>query len=146
MKIWMIILAAFMLMPALASAYPAEEKPDSVVTVYYFHGGRRCQSCIKIEKYTEEAVNNYFQEQLESGDLVYRVINTDKKENRHYIDDYQLYTKSVILSLARDGKEVRHKNLNKVWQYLRDRDKFIDYFREETEEFLAGLEKEKGKS
>ena len=146
MKGWIIVLATLMLMPALASAYPAEEKPDSMVTVYYFHGDRRCQSCIKIEKYTEEAVKNFFTDRMESGELVYRVINTDKEENKHYIDDYQLYTKSVILSLTRDGKEVRHKNLDKVWQYIRNREKFHQYIKQETEAFLAGPEKEEEKS
>lgn len=146
MKRKLTAVAVLLMILSSACAFAEEAESDSMVTVYYFHGDRRCQSCIKIEKYTEEAVKNFFTERMESGELVYSVINTDKEENKHYIDDYQLYTKSVILSLTRDGKEVRHKNLTKVWQYLRDREKFIDYIREETEEFLAGLEKEKEKS
>ncbi len=138
--------AVLIIILSSACAFAEEAERDSMVTVYYFHGDRRCQSCIKIEKYTEEAVKNFFTERLESGDLAYRVINTDREENRHYIDDYKLYTKSVILSLTREGKEVSYKNLTKVWQYLRDREKFGNYIREETEEFLAGLEKEKEKS
>jgi len=124
----------------------APAKEDRV-EVYYFHGSRRCASCIKIEKYTEEAVMNHFPGLLESGELVYRAVNTDKEKNEHFIEDYQLYTKSVILSLVKGGEEVKYKNLSKVWQYLRDRERFDEYIREETEQFLAELgDREKGSS
>jgi len=61
------------------------------------------------------------------------------------VQDYQLYTKSVVLSLVKDGKEVKFKNLDKVWQLLRNKDKFYKYIKEETTNFLDTLS-EDGKS
>ena len=66
----------------------------------------------------------------------------EKKENKHFVNDYQLYTKSVVLSLVRDGKEMKFKNLEKVWQLLRNKDKFYKYIKEETQGFLDELSEE----
>ena len=112
------------------------------VIVYYFHGNFRCYSCRFIEKNTELTLKKYFDDALKSGQLVFKAVNVDKKENKHFIKDYQLYTKSVVLSLVRDGKEMKFKNLEKVWQLLRNEDKFYKYIREETQGFLDELSEE----
>ncbi|MBL7072654.1 MAG: hypothetical protein ISS33_02590 [Candidatus Omnitrophica bacterium] len=109
------------------------------VIVYYFHTTFRCSSCHKIEQYTEGALREYFEKEIESGDLAYREINVEDKENQHFVKDYQIYTKSVVLSLSEGGKEIKFKNLEKVWQYLGNRDKFYEYIKGETQSFLDVL-------
>ena len=111
----------------------------SHVTVYYFHGDFRCSSCHSIEQNTDTAIKTNFAQDLENGKLIYKVINIDSEENKHYIEDYGLYTKSVVLSLVKNGKELKHKNLDKVWQYLGKKQKFYDYIISETKAFLAKL-------
>ena len=113
----------------------AEENPK--VVAYYFHTTFRCPSCRKIEKYTEGSIKDYFGKELKSGRLEYNVVNVEKKGNEHFVDDYQLYTKSVVLSLVKDGKEVKHKNLNKVWEYLGNKDTFYAYIKDEMKAFLG---------
>ena len=53
--------------------------------------------------------------------------------------DYQLYTKSVVLSLVKDGKEQKYENLPKIWEYVGDTDTFYTYIKTETDEYLAEL-------
>jgi hypothetical protein len=89
-----------------------------------------------IEQYTKGAVDKFFKEELKSGLLEFKPLNLDEKGNKHFVKDYKLYTKSVIVSLLKDGKEVSYKNLEKVWQYLRDEKKFFNYIKEETEKVL----------
>ncbi|MEW5896046.1 MAG: nitrophenyl compound nitroreductase subunit ArsF family protein [Candidatus Omnitrophota bacterium] len=113
------------------------------VTVYYFHTTARCMSCHNIEGFTRAAINEAFADELSSGKLEFRMINTDKKENRHYVSDYGLYTKSVVLALVKDGREQRFKNLEKVWPLLGDMAGFYQYIQEETQGFLDQLEGEK---
>lgn len=117
----------------------AQEK--NKVVAYYFHGNFRCYSCRFIEENTGSALKEYFDNQLKSGEVVFKHINVEEKENRHFVDDYQLYTKSVILSLVKDGKEVKWKNLDKVWQLLRNKDRFYEYIKTEAEKFLNELGK-----
>ena len=66
-------------------------------------------------------------------------INTDLAENKHFIKDYQLYTKSLIIAEFKDGKQVRWKNLAKVWNYLNDRNKFYEYVQSEIKNYLEGI-------
>ena len=111
---------------------------DSGVVAYYFHGNYRCASCRAIESYTKEALELYFSDELASGKLEFRAVNVEEKGNEHFVQDYKLYTKSVVLSRVVDGKEVDYKNLEGVWQLLNNRQRFFDYVRKETEVFLGG--------
>jgi len=75
---------------------------------------------------------------LKGGTLEWQVINIDEDANKHYIKEYQLYTKSVILSHVKDGKEVAWKNLDKVWTLLGNKQDFVDYVQAETRTFMSG--------
>ena len=117
------------------------EKPAEVtdkIIAYYFHGTRRCASCRKIEAYSTEAIETGFVDDLKGGTLEWQVINIDDDANKHYIKDYELYTKSVILSHVKDGKEIGWKNLDKVWTLLGSKEGFVDYVQTETRAFMSG--------
>lgn len=109
---------------------------DAKVIVYYFHGMVRCATCKKIEKYSREAVEHYFPNELKNGKLVFRTMNVEEAANHHYIQDYQLFSKSLVVSLEKQGKEVTWKNLTDVWKLVGDKDKFFQYVKDEVEKFL----------
>ena len=106
---------------------------------YYFHGNARCANCKKIEQYSREAIEKYFTQELKTKKLTFTIINTDVSENEHFIEDYQLYTRSLIIAEFKDGKQVRWKNLAKVWDYLNDKEKFYEYVKSEIQNYLAQL-------
>ena len=112
------------------------------VVAYYFYGTKRCPTCIKIEKYARESITDGFPELIESGRLQFRAINVDETENGHFINDYKLTTKSVIISDRLDGKETRWKNLDLVWEYVGEKETFIDYVKRETSDYLGELKHE----
>ena len=70
--------------------------------------------------------------------MVWRLVNLDEPANKHFIDDYQLYAKSVIIADVRDGEEVRWKNLMKVWQLTGDKALFMKYIQDEVRAYLTG--------
>jgi len=113
--------------------------PANYVMVYYFHGNFRCVNCKTIEQYTKEAVEKYFQKELDTGKVAFKVVNVETKGNEHFTNDYQLYTKSVVLSLVKNGKEVKFDNLTKVWEHLRNKDAFHQYIKSEAERYLKEL-------
>ena len=124
------------------SAKEKKEERGTKVIAYYFYTNYRCQSCYTIEKYTKEAIEGNFEDELTSGELVFKPVNIEEKENEHFLGDYQLYTKSVVLSLVKDGKETEFKNLKKVWELLRNKDEFYKYIKEETKGFLDEINQE----
>jgi len=101
---------------------------QGTLTVYYFHTTYRCHSCTLLEEYTRDAVMKNFPAELKSGRIRFVALNIEKDPNRHYVQDYQLSFKSVIISAQDEkGREKRWENLSKVWVYLRDRDALTKY-------------------
>jgi hypothetical protein len=109
---------------------------DSKIIAYYFHGTFRCSTCQTIEKYSKEAIEHYFANELKNGKLEFKPLNVEEPENKHFIQDYQLVTRSLVLSLMLDGKETKWKNLADVWKLVSDKDKFFEYVKNEVEKFL----------
>lgn len=125
--------------PAVKSPSPAaKQTPASgnVDIVYYFMTTQRCPSCMKIEAYTKEAVERDFAAAFKKGTMVWRMVNVDTPENNHFIKDYGLYTKSVVLVKMRNGKQVAWRNLDRVWQLLGDKARFQKYITEEVKKFV----------
>ena len=60
---------------------------------------------------------------------------------KHFIRDYKLYTKSLVLSLVKDNQQIEWKNLTKIWQYARNKDMFFNYVKEELSSFLREIDK-----
>jgi len=106
------------------------------VIAYYFHGTFRCSTCRTIEEYSHDAIQTYFAKELGNRRLEFRPVNVEEPENKHFIQDYQLVTRSLVLSLVSDGKEKKWKNLPDVWKLVRDKDKFFQYVKDEVEKLL----------
>jgi hypothetical protein len=132
--------------PSAAAAEPkvAREAPAVVtpgvhvhrVIAYYFHTTYRCASCRAIEAYSREAIESAFAGQLKDGRLLWKVVNVEAKGNEHFVKDYGLYTKSLVLVNETRGKAAEWKNLEKVWQLLQDKGKFLRYVQDETRRYL----------
>ncbi len=121
------------------------EKKDDIIKniAYYFHGTARCYTCKKIEAYSEEAIKSGFPTELKDGKLEWLVVNVEEKPNQHFIQDYQLYTKSLVLAQYRNGSQVKWKNLDKIWENVRDKDVFVKYVRDEVALFIKDESGEK---
>ncbi|MDD3297120.1 MAG: nitrophenyl compound nitroreductase subunit ArsF family protein [Candidatus Omnitrophica bacterium] len=117
----------------------SQSNPQVKVIAYYFHGSFRCVTCINMEKYSREAIEANFKDALDSGKLEFKAVNVENKGNERFVNDYQLYTKSLFLSFVKDGKEIKSKNLDKIWEYSRNKQRFIDYVTGELNEFTKDM-------
>ncbi len=110
--------------------------PDADI-VCYFMNNQRCTSCYRIQTYAMEAVETNFADDLDGKRLIWEVFNVDEPENRHFIKDFGLYTKSVVLVKIRDGKQVEYKNLDMVWSLLGEEEAFKEYIAREVRQFTG---------
>lgn len=134
----MVLFAMPVLISASAEATATPSKtPSHYFTATYFHGSFRCGTCQRIETLSKQAVTNHFDDALKNGTLVWRAVNVDEPDNRHYTKEYGLYTRSLIISEVKDGKEIRWKNLEKVWDFVRNDDAFDRYVSSEIKEWMA---------
>lgn len=113
-----------------------QSSPQAKVIAYYFHGSFRCFTCTDMEKYSKETIEANFKDALVSGKLEFKTVNVEDRGNEHFVDDYKLYTKTLILSLVKDGKEVKSKNLDKIWELAHNKQKFMDYVTGELRGFM----------
>ena len=121
-----------------ASSAPssAPSRAQRTVTAYYFHGNVRCANCRKIEAWTQSALRDGFPEDLRQDRLAWSPVNVDQSGNEHFIRDFMLYTRSVVLAGFQDGRIRRHKNLQEIWQFLGNRKAFEEYIKQEVSLFL----------
>lgn len=114
------------------------DKEDRKVIVFYFHGNIRCYTCKRIEQLTVKAVTEAFNNEIKKGLIELQVLNVEDPKYRHFINDYQLYTRSVVVSDFRQGKQKRWKNLQKVWELVHNEEAFGKYIKQEVQEYLKG--------
>ena len=111
------------------------------IVVYYFHGNVRCVTCRTIEAYAKEAIQTGFVDELNDGRLEWRVVNIEDPGNEHFVQDFQLSTRSVVLERIANGKRQEWKNLERVWELVRgDKEDFLKYIQNGTTAYLAAEE------
>lgn len=86
----------------------------TVTTVFYFHGSKRCMACNKIEAWTRAAVELSFVKELAGGMVVFKAVNLDEPENAHFVQDFQLAMRSVVVQ-----RGTAFERLDQVWQLVR---------------------------
>ena len=128
---------AYPTVSALAQKAPDPKPGTHKVIAYYFHTDYRCSTCMKIEAYSKEAIEKGFPEELKNGTLEMRVVNYEKPENQHFMQDYKLVSKSLVLVSMVNGKQTEWTNLKLVWQLTGRKDAFLNYVRKEVRSYLA---------
>ena len=98
----------------------------------------RCRTCRKIEALTRDAVASEFNEAVKNGKVVLSAINLEEGDNDHFVEDYQLITRTVVISKRKDDVEVSWKRLDRVWQLVRNEIEFKSYITNEINTLLSG--------
>jgi len=109
---------------------------DTKVKLYYFHGTRRCKTCLTLEANTKEALDKGFPGEMKQGTITWETYDTDKKENKHFETDFELLFSSVILVKYKADKQVEWKNLQKIWELVGDKPAFLEYVQNEVRSYL----------
>lgn len=110
--------------------------PAHQVIAYYFHGYKRCQTCLRIEATAKEVIETGYPHQIEDGSLIWKPVNFEAPENAHFADDFHLVVSSLVLVEYRNGKAVQWKNLEDVWDLIGLDDQFKSYIQSEIANML----------
>lgn len=82
------------------------------VIIYYFHGERRCASCIAIEDETNKTLASSYKVEHESGKISFQDINIDKEENKALAEKYQVAGSALFVIKKNDnGKDIEISDL-----------------------------------
>jgi hypothetical protein len=134
-----VVLTVLALLSVLVAATFAADAPaagDRQVVAYYFHGKLRCKTCVGMEGMTADVLKTDFPAQLKDRTIDWRVVNYDDEANEHFIEDFQLVGPSLVLVELAGGRQVRYRNLDKIWQLAHQEDEFKQYVRVQITAFL----------
>jgi hypothetical protein len=109
---------------------------NKVITVYYFYANPRCYSCQMIEEYTRFSVESNFKNDYNGYKVVFKAIDVGEPANSHYIQDYWLNSKSVVIQKFINEKPLKWRLLDKVWQLLGSKDTFVNYVTSEIKNLV----------
>jgi hypothetical protein len=102
-------------------------------TAVYFHAPHRCPTCRKIESFSHAALTP----EIEGGKLAWQIADYTAGGNASLVDQFKVFTSTVVLVEAQDGKVVRWKNLEEVWNHTGDQADFTAYINQAWSEFKA---------
>ncbi len=112
---------------------------NTKVVAYYFHTTMRCVTCKMIEDLSRVALVSDFPDEIKNGRLEFKAVNVEEPANQHYIKDYQLVERSLVLVRFSGEKQEKWKNLEQVWELVDKKAEFEKYVKEETKNFLEGI-------
>ncbi len=119
--------------PKAAAVKTAAQKN---AVVYYFYTNTRCSSCKTIEAYTRAAVQSNLTAGYKDWKIEFQSVNVEEAPNAHFVQDYWLNSKSVVIQKFSGDKPLKYAKLEKVWQLLSDKTAFVDYITAETHKLL----------
>ena len=106
------------------------------VIAYYFHGTRRCFSCITVETNAAQVIEDNFRRQITDGSLVWMPLNMDDPGNKEITEKFGIKTNTLVVAKMADGNYTGYKKLTKVWQLIDDSEGFSEYVTDEINAFL----------
>jgi hypothetical protein len=113
-----------------ASVVTTAPSKDGLVA-YYFYGTHRCSTCRTIETLAHTSL----QTEIDQGRIQWRMIDYDLPQNKHFSDDFELYSPSLVLVQESQGQVARWKNLERVWSLTDKPEKFAGYVQAELTAF-----------
>lgn len=120
----------------IASAEDPAKKDCIRIDVTYFHATQRCQGCLAIEELTENTMKDSFAKELKDSSITYSSIDFLLEENAHFQDDYKFDFQTLIISKKVNGKEVKWKNLEKIWDLYSNPANYAKYLESEINKML----------
>jgi len=92
-----------------ASKVPSTSDTSSALTdrveVIYFHRTQRCYSCRYAEAGVRYTMETYFEDELAGGEVTFKALNVEDKENASIVQKYGAFTSSLFINTIKDGTD-----------------------------------------
>ncbi len=79
------------------------------VMVYYFHYTRRCATCNAVEEVTRLALNEYFKEKVQKGEIAFQSINIEEKEGETTANKLEIAGQALVVLKADQMTDLTEK-------------------------------------
>jgi len=86
-----------------ASAVQTASQESTTVTVYYFHGDRRCATCKAVGSVSKETVEDVFGD---NSKVLFKDINIDDPENNEFKDKFEVSGSGLFIYNGETTKDL----------------------------------------
>ncbi len=95
---------------------PPVELPANRVEAAYFHMPQRCVTCICFEQRADYVVRTYFQDELASGELTFKIYAIGEKANVAAVKRYNALGSQLFINMVMNN--VDHiKDIQDIWDW-----------------------------
>ena len=96
-----------------------------------------CANCIRVGDLAEETVNTYYQEDISSGQLLFKKANYFDPQNKALVEKYGPEASSLWIGTYVNGKFYREMKLG-VWYRTGDSRDYMNYLKGYIDKRLEG--------
>jgi len=104
--------------------------------VLLFHNSERCSQCLRMEKFTNDVLNEDFNGLIAEKKLQFRLITMDTPDNLNLVKRFNIFTTTLVFVQFENKRESKIKVLNDSWGYSGDEVSFKEMLRTELNQFL----------
>lgn len=128
-----LVIVVLVLLCTIVSA----QVPKNMVEVYYFHGKRRCATCMSIEENSRKTVDVYFKDLKDKGIVKFIVIDIEDEKSQALVEKYEVTGSSLFVTRKSGGKTFTNDLTNFAFSYSRtDTPKFMKELKDKINEAL----------
>lgn len=107
------------------------------VEVYYFHRNRRCGPCRTIENLTKKTMETYYNQEMQNGEVVFRIVNVEQAENREVAQKFSAISTALYLNV-KNGPEEKATNLTGfAYRYVRNEEAYLSELKKQIDSALG---------
>jgi len=116
---------------------PTAEKPKDYVRVVYFHVVPGCDLCQIMSKNVFLTLTTSFKEELKTKRVILRFYDMEDEKNAKIVQTFGVKGPSLYFVRTMDGKDVKTKNADEIWELVKSKKKFLEYVEKEVRACLS---------
>jgi len=129
---------------------PAQKKVDNIskgivdsalsydfdsLLIIHFHPTAQCSCCINVGNFSKKGLEKFYSKLYKNGHIIFKECNID--EDSSTAKRYKIFGSALGFRKQTKGKE-EFKEIESVWEFCEDEEKFLINFREELDRFIRG--------
>jgi hypothetical protein len=123
--------------PSAKSGKCSSVGAENTVAAYYFYTTDRDEDSRKAEKLAYDALTSQFSAALRAGKLEWYALNSDLPENKHYLTNYGVPPRSLLIIEYKGSQALQWRNCDKIWNLVNNEESFKNYVIKEVNGYLG---------
>jgi len=115
---------------------------DSLVIIH-FHPAVQCSCCINVGNFSKKGLEKFYTKPYKEGRIIFKECNIE--QDSLTAKKYKIFWSALGFRKIFKGKE-EFKEIESVWQFCEDEEKFLVNFKKELDELLVASKKEKSQT